>query len=504
MVIPQNTSIHTMFINYKLMDSLMKSLGSNSVLPPNIHILHLEGDDIPLDFGSDFFKNITHIYFKDSSRHNIHSFPPNLVYLQFHNFHGEIDSFPSKLQTLIFGPWFNRTFANIPYGLKYLDIGGSPNCKFESLPSTITTLIMSQSNSEITSLPQSLIHFEQRNEFKGDIRILPRSIKTLSLGVYKEDYNGLLPESVLKLTIGRCDEGLIRNLPNGIRVLTFKSVKAEIIQFPLRLKELSIESKYLHPLTNLPQGLLYLRLMSFYEHELDFLPKSLIGFYFQYYRSHGEEGYAHQLDNLPLNLKKAFLDVGFITELDYLPDHITHLTLGLYNQSLDNLPSTLTTLIFNSHSKFNQRLDHLPKDLKWLVMPSEYNQPLDYLPNGLLWLELGNRFLKALKFLPQSLKVLTMKCEVLKRLEVLKDHSNLIHLGIACYHASIKKKAPFTERNDKLGKCIRRQLLDMKIPSKKCVIDVLDAKKYTFIHPCHANNVFDIDIELQYLRRFYE
>lgn len=91
---------------------------------------------------------------------------------------------------------------------------------------------------------------------------------------------------------------------------------------------------------------------------------------------------------------------------------VTYLRLrGTFNQPVDNLPSTLTHLVFGEEfcqpvqrlpssithiefgSRFNMTIDHLPRGLKFLYFYwGNFNQPVNNLPLSLQFLALQGKF----------------------------------------------------------------------------------------------------------------
>lgn len=91
-----------------------------------------------------------------------------------------------------------------------------------------------------------------------------------------------------------------------------------------------------------------------------------------------------------------------------LPLSLIHLSFGyysLFNNSVDNLPSSLTYLKVGQ--QFDQPIDHLPSSLLQLRL-FKYNHPIDYLPSSLTSLEAEN--VSKFDYLPLSLKHLTISC----------------------------------------------------------------------------------------------
>ena len=118
-----------------------------------------------------------------------------------------------------------------------------------------------------------------------------------------------------------------------------------------------------------------------------------------------------QIDNLPQSLTSLTLGLGFNQPLskDNLPQSLTSLTFycnSYFNQPIDKLPQSLTSLDLGRN--FNQPIDNLPQSLTSLTLKVSFNQPIDNLPQSLTSLDLGNLFNQPIHNLPQSLTSLTL------------------------------------------------------------------------------------------------
>jgi hypothetical protein len=89
------------------------------------------------------------------------------------------------------------------------------------------------------------------------------------------------------------------------------------------------------------------------------------------------------VDNLPNTLTHINFGRRFNQSVDNLPNNLTHLTFGAwFNQSVDSLPNNLTHLTFGVG--FNQSVDYLPKNLTHLTFGYSFNQKVDSLPSTLI------------------------------------------------------------------------------------------------------------------------
>ena len=71
----------------------------------------------------------------------------------------------------------------------------------------------------------------------------------------------------------------------------------------------------------------------------------------------------------------------FNQSVDNLPESLTHLEFGdMFNQPVENLPNSLTHLEFSCISYFNQAVENLPNGLTHLIFGSSFSQTVDNLP----------------------------------------------------------------------------------------------------------------------------
>lgn len=111
------------------------------------------------------------------------------------------------------------------------------------------------------------------------------------------------------------------------------------------------------------------------------------------------------IKNLPQQVNDISINCNNNGCLDYLPKKILklHITSCEFNNSVDDLPSTLTWLSFRNTCYFNYPMDHLPNSLTHLLFyDSCYNQPLNYLPN-ILFLKTNDRWNTSFENLPSSI-----------------------------------------------------------------------------------------------------
>ncbi len=113
----------------------------------------------------------------------------------------------------------------------------------------------------------------------------------------------------------------------------------------------------------------------------------------------------HPIDNLPEGIINLKLSSSFNYPIDNLPSSLLFLECGIkFNQTINNLPSGLEELIIKGI--FDNPVDNLPSNLKKLRIYGEFNKSIDFLPIGLTELEVGPVFNQRLDNLPENLKIL--------------------------------------------------------------------------------------------------
>ena len=109
-----------------------------------------------------------------------------------------------------------------------------------------------------------------------------------------------------------------------------------------------------------------------------------------------------RIDNLPSTIKYLTLGSNFDQPIDNLPSNLIYLTLGYhFNQPIDNLPSTIKYLTLKH--KFNQPINNLPSNLTHLTLGHDFNQPINSLPSSITHLTLGFNFNQPIDSLPSSI-----------------------------------------------------------------------------------------------------
>jgi len=151
--------------------------------------------------------------------------------------------------------------------------------------------------------------------------------------------------------------------------------------------------------------------------------------------------------NLPNTLKYLITGGCFNQSVDNLPNSITHLSLGTkvpigeiseylqqyytmesFNQSVDNLPLNLTNLTFGDD--FNQSVDNLPSNIKVLTFGISFNQPVNKLPLSILELNFGYKFNQPVNNLPLSILELNFGNKFNQSIENLPLQIKKLSIGV--------------------------------------------------------------------------
>ena len=134
--------------------------------------------------------------------------------------------------------------------------------------------------------------------------------------------------------------------------------------------------------------------------------------------------YQKTFENIPTTVKTIKIASSYF--YGDLPSFEGLVRLSIYskafNGSLDNLPSTLTTLILECRN-FTGTLNKLPRSLKTFVaVLDEYNNTFDNLPNSLdIFIYCGSNFKKTINKLPLTLNHFYFFHELYPRVHQLKE-----------------------------------------------------------------------------------
>jgi hypothetical protein len=129
-----------------------------------------------------------------------------------------------------------------------------------------------------------------------------------------------------KITTGNMDffEQLL--LPDGLKEIKFvgENFNSQLVNLPSNLWILNLEysQNYNCVLDNLPLGLKELYLNSNYLHPLDYLPESLEKLYFKCINT-----YPHSFDNLPNNINELCINRNFLNKINKFPKNLKKLVI---------------------------------------------------------------------------------------------------------------------------------------------------------------------------------
>ncbi len=213
-----------------------------------------------------------------------------------------------------------------------------------------------------------------------------------------------IPFGIKRLLLNKDFNHPINNLPNSLMVLRIDGTDAifnyPVDNLPEGLKVLHLNSLFDFPVDNLPSGLEKLVLGDNFNHKVENLPPNLK------YLSLGNK-FNHPIDNLPIKLKYLSIGRNFNKSVDNLPPELEYLSLGnRFRQTIDKLPTGLKFLLLKS--KFNRSLDNLPNTLTHLYLGPNYKKTLDRLPESLTHLKIGDGYKKLCKKFPDSLTHLSL------------------------------------------------------------------------------------------------
>ena len=243
---------------------------------------------------------------------------------------------------------------------------------------------------------------------------------TFNDGVNISNYVGKLPQSlkILKISCNFNEEFenlfICGELPKSLESLTFGEDFNQRVNFLLltSLESLTFGEDFNQPVDGLlPESLKHLsfgcdypfynsNLLKFIEYDRMGLLGRITDVNMKCYSKFNQP-----VENLPKSLESLTLGYNFYQRANNLPQSLKHLKFGYKYVSVDNLPTSLETLILAD--MYSGRVDNLPDSLKILVTGEEYYEPVDNLPPHLEVLILGNRYDWPVDNLPQSLKYLS-------------------------------------------------------------------------------------------------
>jgi hypothetical protein len=393
---------------------------------------------------------------------------------------------------------FNKSFR-IPTNILCITFGQYFNCTINHLPNKLIYLKYDEHfNQQLTCLPSHLIYLILGNSYYFELPILPSTLRYLRL----ERYFYALPKlsnNLITLIVNIHNHGLLNNnvaLPTSLRALSLHSkLLPHIKDIPQGLHSLFLNINNILP--PLPNGLIQLCLRGSISYDillpstiklldwdcnrhLPILPNNLTSLIIGRYVK-------HNLKQLPPSLR--FLSMYYYSGVFFeLSSNLIHLDIWCYTNDITiselntlyertkTLPNELRKLYWYSDIK----LSHLPSKLMYVFIGSSYNHELPEIPNSLLelnigcnfncaisklsnkllYLALGNSFNKYLPELPTTLKHLELGDSFNQVLPNLP--STLKHLELGDSFNQILPNLPSTLEHLKLGLSYSRELV---IPS---------------------------------------
>ncbi|EAL64124.1 hypothetical protein DDB_G0286737 [Dictyostelium discoideum AX4] len=269
---------------------------------------------------------------------------------------------------------FNNDSNNLPQNLKYLKFGNLYTMEIKNvelnLPKTLTYLSFGSGFNSPINL-QSLINlksltFESNYKCKFSVGSLPSSLTYLSINGYEKDFEiGVLPSNLQTLIIKSY-------------TITTKQ-KFEIGVLPSSITNFTFNNHYntLHPFQSgvLPSSLTSLDL-SYYEHPIDnlILPSSLTYLELPNKEESNKSCILLKLFSNLINLKSLVWNCKDKIPPNILPKSLSQfkiINIKYYHKfELDTFPSSLLSLLINSHNCHGFEDGILPQSLKKLELVS--------------------------------------------------------------------------------------------------------------------------------------
>ncbi len=321
----------------------------------------------------------------DQSKNNW-KLPPQLEYLHLgFEFNQSIDGwiFPSSLHTLELSTSFNQPIDNIqwPVNLKKLVLGSVNQSLVKvHFPKSLQHLHLgTKFDHPLDGAPPDLEHLELGSAFNQPLTVLPPRLKSLYLGArFDRTLVGVrFPETLKKLHLGNFNQSVDQvTFPCQLEELDFGSHFNQSVNhliLPPGLKRLNMGKKFNQPFDcPLPNGLLFLSLVSFCDHPVDEIkfPETLRELELNLFRdpldcSRLPQGLQHlncsnawviHLHKL-INVKRLWISCK--SQIDAWPLALERLTLVSqpaiwFSQALRNLPSTVFYVYFNANSHIGE------------------------------------------------------------------------------------------------------------------------------------------------------
>ena len=151
-----------------------------------------------------------------------------------HNFNQEV-KLPERLESVIFGCDFNQEIK-LPEGLKSIKFGWCFNKKVK-LPEGLKSIKLDYSFNKKIKLPEGLKVISIYEKFK--LNLLPNNLEKINIEIYfRVNKNIYYITNKIKKICANGNIIILKNLPNSIKFIVFKSKKKKNIlrKFELRIK----------------------------------------------------------------------------------------------------------------------------------------------------------------------------------------------------------------------------------------------------------------------------
>eukprot|EP00435_Cladocopium_sp_Y103_P021810 s2061_g5.t1 len=355
-----------------------------------------------LTFGDYFDKNLEGV-----------TFPSTLQSLTFgRNFNQKLKgmTFPRNMPNLTFGDGFNQKLegVNFPTNLQSLSFGSAFNQRLKcvTLPNNLQSLTFGTAfnqNLQGVTFPSNLQSLTFGTNFNQNLEgaTFPSTLQSLTFGTnFNQNLEGVtFPRTLQTLTFGFAFNQNLDSVtfPSTLQSLTFGrnfNLNLKRVTLPSDLQSLTFGDQFnlnsLHFLSNL-QSLTF----------GDGFNQNLEGVTFPSNLQSLATNFNQNLEGVtfPSNLQSLTLGLAFNRNLEgvFFPSTLQSLTFGFaFNQNLDSVtfPSTLQSLTFGRN--FNQDLQGVtfPSNLQSLTFGTNFNQNLEGVtfPSNLQSLTLGLAF----------------------------------------------------------------------------------------------------------------
>ncbi|KAF2077738.1 hypothetical protein CYY_000985 [Polysphondylium violaceum] len=297
--------------------------------------------------------------------------------------------------------------------IKELDLGTMAlDGKVEDFPPCLTNLTLSQQYSpskaitklkDLMYLQRLSINFNRL--YKIDSAFFPKTLESLTMTIYQEIYNGLLPPNLVELKLINPEPIEMGSFPASLTKLKLFKFNQPLVPgfLPPQLKSLSLELNS----QILPNNLQVLKTGDSFDQQLDVnvLPSSLtsliFGPLFSFPIKRGVlpesitdlnlgSSFNHEIGVGVLPSKLLRLDLGYDynqpIKANTLPPKLSVLFISpFYNQPLEPnvLPPSIKQLALGQLFDYPLEQGSLPPSLTYLVLPLNYNQPIkpNVIPN---------------------------------------------------------------------------------------------------------------------------